>query len=199
LASRRRKFTLFRFALAAIAIVGVSLAPRAALAAGWHYYDPECPVALGAKTMKFVAMQPKKSIDRVCDALPETGAAVIALDAADPELRDMTWDIRILRDVDRPGADAAEGETTLRLPVQKYRNGMTNFDVDFASPGKYVLYAKMTSDDGAKEYIGRHHFTVGLLNDAELYAYAFFACFLAAVAGGFAVILRRRRKSAEGG
>ena len=29
-------------------------------AAGWHYYDPECPVSLGDKTMKFVAMQPKK-------------------------------------------------------------------------------------------------------------------------------------------
>lgn len=199
MASRRRNSTLFRFALAAIAVIGVSLAPRAAFAAGWHYYDPECPVALGAKTMKFVAMQPKKSIDRVCDALPETGPAVIALDAADPELRDMTWDIRILRDVDRPGADDAEGETTFRLPVQKYRNGMTNFDINFVSPGKYVLYARMTSDDGAKEYIGRHHFTVGLLNDAELYAYVFFGCFLAAAAGGFAVILRRRRKNAQGG
>ncbi len=186
--------------LAAIAMIGIALCPRAALAAGWHYYDPDCPIALGAKAMKFVAMQPKKNIDRVCDALPETGPTVIALDAPDPELREMNWDIRVLRDVDGGnGGQDAEAETVFRLPVQKHRNGMANFDHTFVGAGKYILFAKMTSDDGATEYIGRHHFTVGLLDNTELYAYVFFACFLVAVGGGFAVVARRKRESAPVG
>jgi hypothetical protein len=200
LASRRLDSALFRFALAAIAIAGAALSPRAALAAGWHYYDPECPVALGAKTMKFVAMQPKKNIDRVCDALPETGPTVIALDAPDPELREMNWDIRVLRDAGRKdGEEDPEAETVFRLPLQKYRNGMANFDHNFIGAGKYILFAKMTSDDGAKEYVGRHHFTVGLLDNSEVYAYVFFACFLLAVGGGFALSALRRRQGAPGG
>jgi hypothetical protein len=200
LASRRRNSTMFRFALAAIALAGAALGPRAALAAGWHYYDPDCPIALGGKTMKFVAMQPKKNIDRVCDALPETGPTVIALDAPDAELREMNWDIRVLRDVGRrDGEEDAEAGAVFRLPVQKFRNGMANFDHNFVGAGKYILFAKMTSDDGAKEYVGRHHFTVGLLDNSEIYAYVFFACFVLALGGGFALTVARRRQSAPGG
>jgi len=33
---------------------------NSANAAGWHYYDPDCPISLNEKSMKFVAMQPKK-------------------------------------------------------------------------------------------------------------------------------------------
>jgi hypothetical protein len=200
LASSRRNPAMFQFTLAAIALIGFALCPRAALAAGWHYYDPDCPIALGDKSMKFVAMQPKKNIDRVCDALPETGPAVIALDAPDLELREMNWDIQILREVEsRNGDEGAETETVFRLPVQKFRNGMANFDHNFVGAGKYILFAKMTSDDGSKEYIGRHHFTVGLLDNTELYAYVFFACLLLAIGGGFALTHLRKRKSAPGG
>lgn len=200
MASHRSNSRLFQLALTTFAVIGIALGPRAALAAGWHYYDPDCPMALGAKTMKFVAMQPKKSIDRVCDALPETGPTVIALDAFDAELREMNWDIRVLHDVGRgDGAEDAEALTAFRLPVQKYRNGMVNFDHNFIDAGKYVLFAKLTSDDGAKEYIGRHHFTVGLLDNTEFYAYVFFACLLLAAGGGLALIALRRRKNAPRG
>jgi hypothetical protein len=190
---------MFQFCFAAMALVAIALCPRAALAAGWHYYDPECPVALSAKTMKFVAMQPKKNIDRVCDALPETGPTVIALDFPDPELREMNWEIRVLRDVAGKDGEEAEGETVFRLPTQKFRNGMANFDHNFASAGKYILFARITSDDGAKEYVGRHRFTVGLLENTEFYAYVFFAGFLVAAGGGAVVIARRKRKTAPGG
>lgn len=189
----RRRSSLFRSVLATIGLV---LCARAAQAAGWQYYDPECPIALGpSKTMKFVTMQPKKSIERICDALPETGPSVIALDAADPELREMNWDIRILRDAGT-GDDATEGEAVFHLPPQKYRNGMVNFDYSFAEAGRYVLVAKLTSDDGAKEFVGRHHFTVGLLNNKEFYGYLVFGGFLALVGGRFAFVSLRKRQSA---
>lgn len=181
--------------LAALVLAGGVLSAAAARAAGWHYYDPECPVALGpGKTMKFVAMQPKKNIDRVCDALPDTGATVIALDAPDAELREMNWDIRVVRDVDSAG-EPAEADTILRLPPQKFRNGMVNFDVDIQTPGKYALYARLASEDGAKQFVGRHHFTVGLIDDAEFYAYAFFSLLVAGVGGRFGYIALAKRRA----
>jgi hypothetical protein len=191
---------MFRIALVGVALTLAALSPRAASAAGWHYYDPECPVSLASKgevkTMKFVAMQPKKNIDRVCDALPETGSTVIALDAADNELRDMNWDIRVLRDSGREdGAENVEADTVARVPLQKFRNGMANFDHDFATAGKYMLLMRMKSEDGAKEYIGRHRFTVGLIDNTDFYAYVGFGGFLAAAGGAFAWITHRKRKS----
>lgn len=174
------------------------VAATPALAAGWHYYDPECPLALGpgptgGKSMKFVAMQPRKNIDRVCDALPETGATVIALDAPDPELREMIWDIRIVRDDGRDAGEPAAVDMVRALPPQKHRNGMVNFDHQFTEAGKYVLFVKMTSDDGATTYTGSHRFTVGLLDNAEFYTYLFFGAFVVAVAGGVGWAAHRRR------
>ena len=179
----------------ALALVGAALAAPAATAAGWHYYDPECPVALGAdKAMKFVAMQPKKNIDRVCDVLPDTGATVIALDAPDAELREMNWDIRVIRDAEAAG-EPAEVDTIMRLPLQKFRNGMVNFDVNIPAPGKYALYARLASDDGAKELVGRHHFTVGLIDNTEFYAYVFFGLLVAGVGGRFGYAALKKRQA----
>jgi hypothetical protein len=195
LPSRRSRSGALRLTFAAL-VIAIAGAP-AARAAGWHYYDPECPVALGgSKTMKFVAMQPKKNIDRVCDVVPDTGATVIALDAPDAELREMNWDIRVARDADSAD-EPAEADTVLRLPPQKYRNGMVNFDANIAGAGKYILYARIVSDDGAKEYVGRHHFTVGLLDNTELYVYVAFGALVAAVGGRFAYVAIRKRESAK--
>jgi hypothetical protein len=164
-----------------VTLSAIGLAPRAAQAAGWHYYDPDCPIAVGAKSMKFVAMQPKKSIDRECEALPNAGPSVIVLDAGDNELRDMTWDIRILRNK-APETDAdPDADAVGRLPLQKFRNGMVNFDHDFKQPGNYQLYVKLTSDDGAKTFEGRHAFSVGLVTDTELYLYFAFGAFVTAL------------------
>jgi hypothetical protein len=198
LASRRRKSTISRFALAAIAIALAAACPRAGFAAGWHYYDPDCPIALGSKSMKFVAMQPKKNIDRVCDALGDIGQTVIALDAGDAELREMLWDIRVLRDTGLPdGEENVEAQTVFKLPVEKHRNGMLNFDYSFADADKYMLLVRLKSEDGSKEYVGRHRFTVGLLDNTDLYAYAGFGVFLAAVGGGFAYVRQKRKRAAS--
>jgi len=185
-------------ALSALALFSAALAPGVAFAAGWHYYDPECPIALGSKTMKFVAMQPKRGIDRVCDQLRDLGPTVIALDAPDAELRELTWDIRVLRDVGRAdGEEDLEADSVFRLPVEKHRNGMVNFDHAFTIADKYLLLVKMTSEDGAKQYVGRHHFSVGLMDDSEFYAWILFAAFLIAVGGGFAFFYLRWRKAAS--
>lgn len=170
---------------AAAALILAALNPCAAIAAGWHYYDPECPIDLGgkdgSKSMKFVAMQPKKNIDRECVALPDVGPSVIVLDADDNELRDMNWDIRILRSQGPDGAADPDADVVGRLPVQKFRNGMVNFDQNFKEPGAYVLYAKLTSDDGAKSFVGKHQFSVGLVTEEEIYLYIAFGVFVVIV------------------
>ncbi len=176
---------------ALLALAGLCLMSGAASAAGWHYYDPECPIALGEKSMKFVAMQPKKNIDRECIALPDVGPSVIVLDASDNELRDMNWDIRVLRIKDGATAPDPEADAVSRLPVQKFRNGMVNFDQNFKEPGNYVLYAKLTSDNGAKSYEGRHPFSVGLVTDEEFYLYIGFGVFAAAAGAGAFVLWRQ--------
>ena len=184
--------------VAALLIFAASAAPRAGFAAGWHYYDPECPIALsggkggGAKSMKFVAMQPKKNIDRECVALSDAGPTVIVLDAADNDLRDMNWDIRIMRGGPEKEADP-DADLVRKLPPEKYRNGMVNFDHEFKEADNYQLYVKLTSDDGAKSYVGRHGFSVGLVTDGELYLYTAFAVFAVAV-GGVAFALWRQGK-----
>ncbi len=182
---------LLGFAL--VFVAASLLSPRAATAAGWHYYDPECPIDLGGKSMKFVAMQPKKNVDRECIALPDVGPSVIVLDAADNELRDMNWDIRILRGKGPNGDADPEADIVGRLPVQKFRNGMVNFDQNFREPGAYVLYARLTSDDGAKSFEGRHPFSVGLVTDEEIYLYIAFGVFVL-VAGGVAFTLWHQGK-----
>ncbi len=179
--------------VALLILAATSLQPRAAHAAGWHYYDPDCPIALGEKSMKFVATQPKKSIDRECDALRDIGPSVIVLDAEDNELRDMNWDIRILRGKGPNGEADPEADVVGRLPVQKFRNGMVNFDQNFKEAGNYVLYARLTSDDGAKRFEGKHPFSVGLVTDEEFYLYIAFGVF-AVAAGGAALYLWRRGK-----
>jgi hypothetical protein len=183
--------TLIKIVFGAALLILAALSPCAAIAAGWHYYDPECPIDLGGKSMKFVAMQPKKNIDRECVALPDVGPSVIVLDAADNELRDMNWDIRILRSQGPDGAADPDADVVGRLPVQKFRNGMVNFDQNFRDAGNYVLYAKLTSDDGAKSFIGKHQFSVGLVTDEEIYLYIAFGVFIV-VAGGAAFYLWRQ-------
>jgi|APFre7841882630_1041343.scaffolds.fasta_scaffold51402_1 hypothetical protein len=143
---------------------------------GWHYYDPECPIDLGSKSMKFVALQPKKTIERFCDSIPETGPAVIALDGQDDELRDMIWDIRILRDEGKKdGEEDPNADMEFHLPAEKHVNGMINFDYSFKNPGKYILVVEAASDDGTRKYIGRHHFTAGLWEPMEIYTAVGFA------------------------
>ena len=105
----------------------------------------------------------------------------------------MNWDIRILRGKEPNGDANPEADVVGRLPVQKFRNGMVNFDQNFKEAGIYVLYVKLASDDGAKSFEGRHPFSVGLVTDTEFYLYIAFGVF-ALAAGGAAYFLWRQGK-----
>jgi hypothetical protein len=111
----------------------------------------------------------------------------------------MVWDIRILRDQGKKdGEEDPNADLVFRLPKEKHRNGMVNFDANFKSAGEYILFVELSSDDGTRKYIGRHHFTAGLWEPMEIYTVA---GLVAAVllGGGFAAyryLAIRRVKSA---
>jgi LPXTG-motif cell wall-anchored protein len=73
---------------------------------------------------------------------------------------------------------------------------MVNFDFTFHKAGKYVLLARLTSDDGKTEYVGRHPFTVGLMDTAETSAYLLFGGFLLVVGGGAGYFFWKKKKAA---
>lgn len=168
----------------------VSIGPASAKG-GWQYYDPDCPITVGPYSMKFVGTQPKMSTERVCDALADKGPSVLVLETRDSGLIDMAWDIRVLRD-EGDESTLVEGAEEFRLPVEKHKNGMVNFDVNFKNPGRFILRIEATGNDGAK-HVGRHRFTAGLFEPAEIYAFYGLGVF-ALVAGGVAFILWRQGK-----
>jgi hypothetical protein len=168
-------------ALSAALILG---GPARAEKGGWHYYDPDCPIAVGPITVKFLAMQPKRSTDKNCDELSDKGAAVLVFDSHESEAQDLIWDIRILRDSHAPdGEENLDRDTVQHEPPQKYRNGMVSLDHYFREGGDYLAMVTLTSDDGAKKYIGRHRFSVAAFDPLALIAYVLFGAASVGVVG----------------
>ena len=148
---------------------------------------------------EIVASQPKSTVERFCDAIPDAGPAVIALDAPDSELRDLVWDIRILRDKGpNNGEEDPDADTVFHLPAEKHKNGMVNFDVNIKNAGAYILLVEATNDEGARKYVGRHHFTAGLWEPMEIYTVAGFGA-VALIGVGFAASRYLAARKAAGG
>ncbi|MGA8170606.1 MAG: hypothetical protein WB816_07220 [Methylocystis sp.] len=186
------------FAIVLVLVLAVFAGSPALAKGGWHYYDPDCPVDLGGKKMKFVASQPKSTVERFCDAIPDTGPAVIALDAPDSELREMIWDIRILRDKGKPeGEEDRDADSVFRLPPEKHGNGMVNFDAYLRDAGDYILLVELVSADGQKKLVGRHHFTAGVWEPMEIYTVAGFAA-VVLLGGAFAAYRYLGARGAKG-
>jgi hypothetical protein len=112
----------------------------------------------------------------------------------------MVWDIRILRDQGKKdGEEDPNADLVFRLPTEKHRNGMVNFDANFKSAGEYILFVELSSDDGTRKYTGRHHFTAGLWEPMEIYTVAGLAAAVL-LGGGFAAYrFSAARRRAKGG
>lgn len=158
--------------------------PAFAEKGGWHYYDPDCPIAVGPISVKFLAMQPKKTTDRNCDELTDKGAAVLVFDAHESDARELLWDIRVVRDTGGPdGTEDLAHDTVLHEPAQKYPNGMVSLDHYFKEGGNYLVLVSMKSEDGARSYVGRHRITVGVFDVVEAIAYTLFGVVAVGIVG----------------
>lgn len=152
---------ILRF-LVALAMATAGLTAQAWAHGGVSLDSGQCIMKIGPDTMTFTGYQPLKSRETFCDDIPDVGPTIIVLDAQQDDLRDMTLEIRILRNVGQ--ADDKENEeanTEYYVGPKKYKSGTLNFDYNFAKEGKFIGLVKARSDDGSKEWVSRFPFAVG--------------------------------------
>lgn len=163
-----------------------------------------CFLGVGPDVMQFTAYQPQNEGTKFCKDIPEVGPAIIVLDYVDPELRDMTTDIRIVKDVDGGGASglatmlsdavvapgALDPVTEEHLPPKLYPSGTINFQHNFANPGKYHAIVTVRNEHG-QTYVSEFPLSVGRARERTLLAYGL--AMMGVVAGVFLYCLHARR------
>jgi hypothetical protein len=165
---------IFRF-LVALTLATAGWVAEAHAHGGVSLSDGQCIMKIGPDTMNFTGYQPLKSREVFCDDIPDVGPTIIVLDAVQDELRDMTLEIRILRDVGQTDDNEnLEANTETYVPPKKYRTGTLNFEYNFKEKGKFIGIVKAKADDG-REYVSRFPFSVGTTADKDLTIAIFFA------------------------
>ena len=152
---------IMRF-LVAVTVATLGWVAQAQAHGGVSLDQGQCIMKIGPDTMSFTGYQPLKSREQFCDDIPDVGPTIIVLDAQQDELRDMSLEIRILRNVgQKDDSENMEANTEIYVSPKKYRTGTLNFEYNFAKQGKYIGLVKAKSDDGTKEYVSRFPFSVG--------------------------------------
>lgn len=120
----------------------------------------ECVAQMGPNVLTFTFYQPMQSRSQFCEDIPDTGQTTIVVDTMQDELRDMTVEIRVVKQA--PTAEeeyAAPNEAY--LPPSQFRTGVIQLDHDFKEKGDYAALVRARSEDGRKEYNARFAFSVG--------------------------------------
>jgi len=155
-----------------------------------------CVVRVGPNAMHFTAYQPHFGARRpqeaqveFCKDIPDVGPVLIVLDYVDMELRNMTTDIRLIREVDgQTGAselpailndaqmapEALDPVTEKHLPSRLYPTGIIKFEHTFTSAGKYFGIVTVKNDHG-QIYVSQFPFSVGQTYKRTILAYGLFA------------------------
>lgn len=153
-----------RAALLFTALVACGLASAPARAQIKAEHPRNCVMSVGPTQMMFSAFQENKTDEIFCQHIPTTGETMLIIDARQPELRDMTIEVRVLRNVgQKDWRDDLDVNTVAILPPGKYlqRKGSLSFNHAFGEEGEYIAVVRATSDDGLKEYVGQYLFTIG--------------------------------------
>jgi hypothetical protein len=124
--------------------------------------EGRCRLYVGPDYMNFTGYLPDASKNEFCEDIPSTGHMIMALDAEQPELRDMLIDIRIVKDV---GGEAAENADLTAVTVahrepRRYPTGTINFEHVFNEPGYFVGIVTATGEHG-EQWVSRFPFSVG--------------------------------------
>jgi len=133
-----------------------------------------CVLRIGPDTMHFTGYQPFQGREEFCEDIPQVGPTVIVLDYVEPELRDMTAEVRIIKDLNNSGitgkpalltdeelsSDYLGPITETYLPAKQYPNGTVNFEHFFAKSGKYIGIVTVRNSHG-QYYVSQFPFSVG--------------------------------------
>lgn len=119
-----------------------------------------CVAQMGPNVLTFTFYQPTQSRSQFCEDVPDIGKTIIVVDTMQDELRDMTVEMRIVREAPTAEAEnAAQNEAY--LPPARFRTGVIELEHDFKEKGDFVALVRARSEDGRKEYNARFAFSVG--------------------------------------
>lgn len=157
--------------------------------------DMGCMLMAGMHEVRLAAYShASDSRDDICGDVPAPGPVSITLSAISPELRDMTMEVRVVRDTGANIAlDANLDATTLSYLAPKiYRTGVVTFPVTFDKPGKYAVLVTVR-DDKDMAMSGQYVMTVE--QGAQQWIFVLiFAVAAVAAAVGFYVWDEHRKK-----
>lgn len=154
-----------------------------------------CLLQVGPDFMYFSGYQPAASRKKFCEDIPTTGDTIFVLDYAQEEMRAMTTDFRIVRNVGEADEQAQlDAVTVAYLPPKVYPAGTLNFEHVFKETGDYVGIVTVDGPNG-EHWVSRFPFTVGGRSLISRTPY-----FLLAAAAALALLLvwGREDKSARG-
>ena len=186
--------------LAAALILGIVLLEEPAAAQNSSFMDMNmdmgCMLMAGMHEMQVSVYQSGATEDS-CKDIPSPGPALITISSASKELRDMTVEVRIVKDTE-VDATAASGNldpvTLAYLPPKAYPRGVITLPANFDKPGKYaVLVTVRDAKDMAMS--GQLGLTVGEASRQWIFVYILSGIIVAAALGFYLRDLGRNKKT----
>jgi hypothetical protein len=157
--------------------------------------DMGCMLMAGMHEMQVSVYQSGATEDS-CKDIPSPGPVLITISSASKELRDMTTEIRIVRD---PGAESAPSGnldpiTLAHLPPKNYPTGVITLTANFDKLGKYAVLVTVR-DAKDMSISGRLGLTVGEASRQWIIVYIISGIILAAAFGFYLRDLGRNKKT----
>jgi hypothetical protein len=156
--------------------------------------DMGCMLMAGMHEMQVSVYQSGATEDS-CKDIPSPGPALVTISSNSKELRDMTTEVRLVRDT---GAETAASEnldpvTLAYLPPKNYPRGVVTLTANFDKPGKYAVLVTVRD---AKDMVmsGRLGITVGEASRQWIVVYIVSGIILAAGFGFYLWELGRKSK-----
>jgi len=184
--------------LAAALILGIVLPGARAEAQNSSFMDMNmdmgCMLMAGMHEMQ-VSVYQSGATDDSCKDIPSPGPTLITISSASKELRDMTTEVRIVRDTGagRVANGNLDPITMAYLPPKNYPTGVITLTANFDKLGKYaVLVTVRDAKDMAMS--GRLGLTVGQASRQWIFVYILSGIILAAAFGFYLRDLGRNKK-----
>lgn len=136
----------------------------------------------------------------LCEGVPSPGPVSVTLNAVSKELRDLTLEIRLVRDTGVDANSNLEPITLAYLPPKNYPTGVVTFPANLDKPGKYAVLVTVRDDkDRDMVMSGRFVLTVEQTFKKWLIVPVVFGLALAAVLASYIWDQRRKSLSAKSG
>lgn len=184
--------------LAVALILGIVLPGARAEAQNSSFMDMNmdmgCMMMAGMLEMQ-VSVYQSGAMDDSCKDVPSPGLALITLSSASKELRDMTTEVRIVRDTGTETVASVNLDpvTLAYLPRKNYPTGVITLTANFDKPGKYaVLVTVRDAKDMAMP--GQLGLTVGEASRQWIFVYILSGIILASAFGFYLRDLGRNKK-----